>query len=460
MLRHGGLVSSDQYDDGVYYAAADAFVHGRLPYRDFLFLQPPAVLLALAPFAWFGSVTTDVLGMVTARLAFMAIGALNAALVMLLARRFGRGAAIVAGFGYAVFEPAVYSERSTTLEPLGTLALLLALLLMRSARGSGPFLAGLAAGAAAAVKIWYVVPLAVLVAFQPRGRLRMAAGAATGAGGVLLPFFLADPAAMWRQVVLDQLGRPWSLRWRFNRRLGAIVGAPALHLHGLAWLTQGRIAMVLLAAGLVLGVAACTVRGARVFPALTLAGAVVLLASPTFFPHYSVLIAAPGLLTVGIGAARLGTRVRARWLRAAGLGILLAALVVVNLYGDTRRVSREIPYQVLTPAAARVRGCITADDPVLLAAMNVLSRDLARGCTVWPDVTGYTFDRDTLIVRGDDMPRIANPQWQRDALAYLRSGDAFIRDRRATGLSPATRALLDHTPVLAGSRGFVLHATR
>jgi alpha-1,2-mannosyltransferase len=261
-------------------------------------------------------------------------------------------------------------------------------------------------------------------------------------------------------VVLDQLARPRSAYWGFDRRLGAIVGSPALHLHGLAWLTQGRIAIVLLAADLVLGVAACTVRGARVFPALTLASAAVLLASPTFFPHYIVLIAAPGALTLGIGAARLGTRVRTRELRAAGLGILLAALVVVNLHGDTRRVSREIPYQVLTPAAARVPGCVTADDPVLLAAMNVLSRDYVRGCTVWPDVTGYTFDRDSLIVGGRDMPRARNPQWQRDLLAYLRSGDAVLRDRGATGLSPASRTLLNHTPVLASSGRFVLHATR
>ena len=39
------------YDDGVYYSAATALVHGQLPYRDFLLLQPPGIAVLLAPFA-------------------------------------------------------------------------------------------------------------------------------------------------------------------------------------------------------------------------------------------------------------------------------------------------------------------------------------------------------------------------------------------------------------------------
>ena len=39
------------YDDGVHFAAALGLVNGLLPYRDFLLLHPPGVVLALAPFA-------------------------------------------------------------------------------------------------------------------------------------------------------------------------------------------------------------------------------------------------------------------------------------------------------------------------------------------------------------------------------------------------------------------------
>ena len=49
------MLGDNGYDDGVHYAAAASLIHGRLPYRDFLFLQPPAMVLAASPFAWLGS---------------------------------------------------------------------------------------------------------------------------------------------------------------------------------------------------------------------------------------------------------------------------------------------------------------------------------------------------------------------------------------------------------------------
>jgi hypothetical protein len=55
LLRGGGLYALGNYDDGVHFAAAMGVIHDLLPYRDFVFLHPPGVLLALAPFA-------DVLG--------------------------------------------------------------------------------------------------------------------------------------------------------------------------------------------------------------------------------------------------------------------------------------------------------------------------------------------------------------------------------------------------------------
>lgn len=67
------------YDDGGHYGAADALLSGRLPYRDFLLRHPPGIALALSPFAAIGRLTSDPTGMALARLACMAVGALNAA---------------------------------------------------------------------------------------------------------------------------------------------------------------------------------------------------------------------------------------------------------------------------------------------------------------------------------------------------------------------------------------------
>ena len=93
ILRGGGLEGYLGYDDGVYFAAAAALVHGFLPYRDFLLLHPPGIALLLSPFALLAGTTDGATGFAVARLAFMAVGALNAGLVTLVAGRYGRRAA-------------------------------------------------------------------------------------------------------------------------------------------------------------------------------------------------------------------------------------------------------------------------------------------------------------------------------------------------------------------------------
>src|SRR5690349_6055105 len=84
----GPYALSVWYDDGVYYAAATAVAFGRMPYRDFVLLHPPGIVWALLPFAWFGRLTGDPNGMAAARLGWACLGGLNAALVVVVTRRF------------------------------------------------------------------------------------------------------------------------------------------------------------------------------------------------------------------------------------------------------------------------------------------------------------------------------------------------------------------------------------
>ena len=97
VLRGGGLGGLMSYDDGVYYSAAGSLWWGQLPYRDFVMVHPPGILLSLAPFAGLGRLTHDALGFQVARVAWMLVGSLNAALVVVAARRSGLVAATVAG---------------------------------------------------------------------------------------------------------------------------------------------------------------------------------------------------------------------------------------------------------------------------------------------------------------------------------------------------------------------------
>ena len=99
-LHGGGLGGIDDYDEGVYFAGAQALVAGRLPYRDFVLLHPPGIVVLLAPFAGVARLLSDHRAFELARLAFMALGALNAVLTAVVARRSrlaGPVAATVAG---------------------------------------------------------------------------------------------------------------------------------------------------------------------------------------------------------------------------------------------------------------------------------------------------------------------------------------------------------------------------
>src|SRR5579875_2720323 len=137
ILRKGGIHGIIGYDCGVYFAGADALLHGRLPYRDFTMVHPPGITLTLTPFAALTHVMTDWHAFIVAILAFCVLGAVNAVLVVLLCRRLGiagRGA-VIAGLFYAGWYGAVSAEFDVKLEPLSNFLLLLGLLaLLRDQR--------------------------------------------------------------------------------------------------------------------------------------------------------------------------------------------------------------------------------------------------------------------------------------------------------------------------------------
>ena len=130
VLVGGGLDGYLAYDDGVYFGAAIALVHGELPYRDVLLLHPPGMAMLLVPFAVLGSAVGDAPAFATARLAIMAMGAVNAVLAGLVAGRYGRAAGLLAAGLYATWNVAAVGERSTDLHAPQHLLVLGALLLL------------------------------------------------------------------------------------------------------------------------------------------------------------------------------------------------------------------------------------------------------------------------------------------------------------------------------------------
>lgn len=453
----GGLLGMGNYDDGVYFSASVALLHGRLPYRDFLFLQPPGILVVLAPFAALASWLGDAHAFVAARLGFLLLGALNAGLVTLVLRRFGTLAALAGGLFYALSLASAHTERSTLLEPVGSFGTLVALavLLRPGVDGSTPpsrreqvllVVAGLALGLGVMTKVFFAVAALVVVVAAGRRAVALLVGCVVVGLGVG-SLALAAPAAAWRQVVLDQLGRPRLTRSPVDRLTSILQVArvpdvpPAVVL-----------AVALLA---VLGccLLAVRVRGGRLPVALLLASFPVLLGAPSYYRHYAALTATPLSLVVGIGLGTGTAAVLRRLVPAARRSlvsaVVLVALALVSLSGWWHAgvgsfVSPPLPKQLLASVRS-VPGCVTSDDPSALLFAGTLSRTLDQGCPFWPDTTGWLYDADAPPASDPRLPPGRNASWQRHAYAYLTSGEAAVLVRRRDGLSAETRARIGET---------------
>ena len=453
LLRGGGLTGIGAYDDGVYYAAAASLVHGRLPYLSFLFIQPPGIVLAAAPFAALGAVAGDPTGFAVGRVAFELVGGLNAALVFLVLRRYGRIAPVVGG--------GVRGSRAgrlrRTLDPAGA---------DRVARDPGlPPAAptgGFGPGRAPRRRRGRMGDGCEDLVRRPGGGDRAAGDATTRpvrgrrrhrARGRLRSIPPGCSRQVVREVVLDPLGRPRTPALQV--RLAGMVGARAI-----AGVDLRTVTIVLVIAALTAAALAVTVPGAAVFPVLLLADAAVLLASPSWFEHYGDLTAAPLALCAALGVQRALALAPARPVRLAAAVTVAAAVLVGGFAIDhPMRSGAAVPAR-LSAAVARTSGCVTSDDPTVLASTDVLSRDLADPrCEVWPDVTGWTYDAAAArSASGVVVPRADNSRWQRMVLSYLESGRATIAVRQDTGLSRATRSELDEGRPLSTDGHFVLRS--
>lgn len=463
VLRGGGLGGLMSYDDGVYYSAAGSLWWGQLPYRDFVMVHPPGILLSLAPFAGLGRLTHDALGFQVARVAWMLVGSLNAALVVVAARRSGLVAATVAGLFYAVWTPAAMTETTTRLEPLVSLGLLVAVSVLsggRPATRRGQVLAGCALGFAMAVKVWAVAPALVVVVWMMvtagrRAAVRVAGGAALTATVICLPFWVVAPSGMTRMVVLDQLGR--GRTWAGTGvRLVSALGLRSPHGHYWWPLVGWCVAVAVIGAVAVVGSLGSS-RG-RLAIALLVVQLGVLLASPSYFSYYAAFLA-PALALLVAGGVQWAARQRAGTLLLAGI---LAAVTAVGTVAATASVGTPFPARDMARTVSSSR-CATADSPDVLILTDLLQRDRRRGCRVMVDLSGLSYDGDAMPLRADGTPvaRALNPAWQRDLTGYLFSGDVtFLTRTPSDGFSPEALSRLDALPVLRRGDGFVLLAVR
>jgi hypothetical protein len=343
LTRPGLLTGVTEYDDGVYLGGAIRLTEGVLPYRDFAFVQPPGILLLMAPVALVGRIfsTTAALGL--ARVLTVCASTACVPLVGHLTRYRGTVATVVACGFLAVYPDDVWTGRTLLLEPWMNLCCLLAVNAAFSrGRLTGPgrlAVAGAVLGFAGTVKFWAAAPAAVLLMAclitrkqepGPGRRIRAyLAGLVAGFVIPIAPFVLAAPQVFIRSTLLDQANR-----------VGTVVplAIRVAHVTGLIDLlnTSGRVAWAADGRSLFLGVpfpGAAAAMGWLPYAAIailvavvcagytwpqnrpsqlewfTLAVAVIAAVAvfgySAFFYHYSTFVAPWLALALGAGAARL-----------------------------------------------------------------------------------------------------------------------------------------------------------
>src|SRR6516162_9134018 len=173
LTRPGYLLGVTEYDDGVQFGDAVRLVGGVIPYRDFVVLQPPGSVLLMAPVALLAKVTGTAWGLGIARLLTVAADTACIVLLGLLVRHRGPVAAGIACGIYAVYPDALVAAHTFLLEPWLNLFCLAGAVLVFdgdevSGRGRRLGWGGVLFGVAAAIKIWAVVPLALIAVLAVR----------------------------------------------------------------------------------------------------------------------------------------------------------------------------------------------------------------------------------------------------------------------------------------------------
>ena len=290
-LSGGVMATPADYDAAVYYSAAALLFHGVLPYRDFVFVHPPAALYVLGLTGNF----------IIARFLIAIIGAANAYLV---GRIVGGRAGVVAAILYATHPDAVLAERAPLLEPILNFACLIGAFQWRT--GAPPVRAAIAFATAAATKVLGGIWFIAAIVSDPRRALRIAIPTLIAGLALVAPLALFAPRAYITETLLFHSWRPPDGMIERSERLRAMFGGGHLVITALA-----VIALVSMFRGEVS-------REKRFFATATILTVIAFLAASSYWPQYNCYLAASECVLAGFGAELL--------LRKNVIGIAIVAL--------------------------------------------------------------------------------------------------------------------------------------
>ncbi len=439
LAKPGHLLGVGDYDDGADFGSALRLIQGFVPYRDFIIVQPPGITLLMAPAAAVSKLATTAWAIAAGRILTVLASAAAVVLGGLLVRHRGVFATIVTCGVIAIYPGSAQAAHTVLLEPwltafclAGAVAVFdgdrLATTWKRLAWG------GAALGFAGAIKVWAIIPVAVIAALcllGPGGGRRLtrfAAGVAAGFLIPVIPFAALAPGRFYDSVVVAQLVRTGA-RTPLAFRLQYLTGLAAWDLGTAVFLTVA-ICLAVALAGTVIVAWRVTGRGPSRLEWFALATAalviVAFLVPDDFYYHYPAFLAPFLGMAFALPAARLldgwtapSTRLRRSAIWVAGLVLLVLPLAAPGAdYSPTPTYADALPaIDRVIPAGA----CVLSDQASLLIALDRFDTSVP-GCSVMVDGTGtsYALGHGQSALTAGRVPAVA-ALWQQgfDAASYV-----------------------------------------
>jgi len=409
ITRNGYFNGITEYDDGVYLGGSVRLLQGALPYHDFAFVQPPGILLLMAPVALLTKATTTAAAMTVARILTVLASTACIPLAGNLVRYRGVLVTVVTCGILAIYPDDVATAHTVLLEPWMNLLCLLAANAAfyrgRLARPGRLAWAGVALGFAAAVKFWAAVPAGVLLVLillardqsgarpvRARRTKFYLAGLAAGLIIPVAPFALTAPGAFVRSTLLDQATRagsyvPVSLRLahltglidflnrqgRFSLHAGihslfAGGGAATTGIASAGWLPFGFAAVLVVV--IAVGYTWDPNRPSQLewFALATAAlASLAILGYSAFFYHYPAFPGPWIALTAGGAVRSLGGRpeVRKAMIGCAAVLIVAVAALQMNEVADLGA-----PHAYADAAVIPQGACVVTDEISMVISAN------------------------------------------------------------------------------------------
>jgi len=423
LTRPGVLVGVGDYDDGTDFGSAILLVHGVLPYRDFVTVQPPGITLLMVPAALLSLVKGTAYAIGLGRILTVLASAGGVVVGGLIVRRRGIFALVVTCGLLAIYPGSVQAAHTVLLEPWLVLFCLLGVAAAfrgdQLASASRLTWSGAALGFAGAVKLWAVIPAAVLLVILMANRWhagRYLVGLAAGFLIPVLPFAVLAPKRFYDSVVVAQVFRP-SARTPLPYRLQQLTGLTGLH--------AGNLVMIIAAVVVIAGIAGtliaawlATGQPPTVLESFAVATAgliiVAFLVPDNFYYHYPAFLAPFIAMAFALPASRLlgdsgeaengiqGSAQRAwpralrpppAWVRYASVSVAALAIVLLPYAVPQAEHTPRPTYAGAIVVLKRVippGACVVSDQASLLISADRFVSSV-RGCTVVVDGFGTSY---------------------------------------------------------------------